>query len=141
MATDGLPHCMQVLAAQLWAELRGFFPHNAVEYFVSYYDYYRPESYQPTADVYLQKTASVNEDIDRLRHAATAALLSRTDVVSALRDPSLMTAPLMTSHLMTSLTTSLMTSLMASLSTPRIAPQVVVASVSCIYGLGVPDQY
>jgi excinuclease UvrABC helicase subunit UvrB len=132
---------MQVLAAQLWAELRGFFPHNAVEYFVSYYDYYRPESYQPTADVYLQKTASVNEDIDRLRHAATAALLSRTDVVSALRDPSLMTAPLMTSHLMTSLTTSLMTSLMASLSTPRIAPQVVVASVSCIYGLGVPDQY
>ena len=85
IATDGLPHCTQVLAAQLWAELRGFFPHNAVEYFVSYYDYYRPESYQPTADVYLQKTASVNEDIDRLRHAATAALLSRTDVVSALR--------------------------------------------------------
>ena len=75
----------KTLAAQLANELREMLPHNAVEYFVSYYDYYRPESYQPTADVYLQKTASVNEDIDRLRHAATAALLSRTDVVSALR--------------------------------------------------------
>ena len=88
----------KVLAAQLWAELRGFLPKNAVEYFVSYYDYYRPESYQPTADVYLAKTAAVNEDIDRMRHAATASLLSRSDVV-------------------------------------------VVASVSCIYGLGVPDLY
>ena len=66
----------KVLAVQLWSELVSFFPHNAVEYFVSYYDYYRPESYAPVADVYLQKSASVNEDIDRMRHAATAALRS-----------------------------------------------------------------
>lgn len=88
----------KVLAVQLWSELVSFFPHNAVEYFVSYYDYYRPESYAPVADVYLQKSASVNEDIDRMRHAATAALRSRSDTI-------------------------------------------VVASVSCIYGLGAPELY
>ena len=88
----------KVLAVQLWSELVSFFPDNAVEYFVSYYDYYRPESYAPTSDTYLQKSAAVNEDIDRMRHAATASLLSRNDVI-------------------------------------------VVASVSCIYGLGVPELY
>ena len=88
----------KVLAAQLWSELVSFFPNNAVEYFVSYYDYYRPESYAPVADVYLQKSAAVNEDIDRMRHACTASLRSRSDVI-------------------------------------------VVASVSCIYGLGAPELY
>ena len=70
-------HLWQVLSAQLWAELKAFFPNNAVEYFVSYYDYFRPESYEPTADVYLQKSSAVNEDLDALRHSATSALLSR----------------------------------------------------------------
>src|SRR5213593_1785742 len=88
----------KTLAAQLCNELREFFPHNAVEYFVSYYDYYQPEAYVPQADLYIEKDSSRNDDIDRLRHAATAALLSRRDVI-------------------------------------------IVASVSCIYGLGSPEEY
>src|SRR2546430_15750882 len=88
----------KTLAAQLCNELREFFPDNSVEYFVSYYDYYQPEAYVPQADLYIEKDSSRNDDIDRLRHAATAALLSRRDVV-------------------------------------------IVASVSCIYGLGSPEEY
>jgi excinuclease ABC subunit B len=86
------------LAAQLANEFREFFPDNAVEYFVSYYDYYQPEAYMPSSDTYLEKDSSVNDEIDRLRHATTAALLTRRDVI-------------------------------------------VVASVSCIYGLGSPEEY
>ncbi|MCL5973232.1 MULTISPECIES: excinuclease ABC subunit UvrB [Ferrimicrobium] len=86
------------LAAQLANEFRGFFPHNRVEYFVSYYDYYQPEAYLPSTDTYIEKDSSVNDEIDRLRHAATSALLTRRDVI-------------------------------------------VVASVSCIYGLGSPEEY
>src|SRR5215212_2732714 len=71
----------KTLAAQLCNELREFFPDNAVEYFVSYYDYYQPEAYVPQADLYIEKDSSRNDDIDRLRHAATAALLSRRDVI------------------------------------------------------------
>jgi excinuclease ABC subunit B len=88
----------KTLAAQLCNEFREFLPDNAVEYFVSYYDYYQPEAYVPQADLYIEKDASVNDDIDRLRHAATSALLVRKDVV-------------------------------------------IVASVSCIYGLGSPIEY
>jgi excinuclease ABC subunit B len=88
----------KTLAAQLCNEFREFLPQNAVEYFVSYYDYYQPEAYVPQADLYIEKDASVNDDIDRLRHAATAALLARKDVV-------------------------------------------IVASVSCIYGIGSPIEY
>src|SRR6266550_2107608 len=88
----------KTLAAQLCNEFREFFPKNAVEYFVSYYDYYQPEAYVPSADLYIEKDSSINEEIDRLRHSATAALFARRDVV-------------------------------------------VVASVSCIYGLGSPDKY
>ena len=88
----------KTLAAQLASEFRQFFPRNAVEYFVSYYDYYQPEAYLPTTDVYIEKDLEINEEIDRLRHAATGALLSREDVI-------------------------------------------IVASVSCIYGLGSPDFY
>lgn len=88
----------KTLAAQLAAEYREFFPHNAVHYFVSYYDYYQPEAYVPTSDTYIEKEAMVNEDIERLRHAATQALLTRNDVI-------------------------------------------IVASVSCIYGLGSPEEY
>jgi excinuclease ABC subunit B len=88
----------KTLAAQLCNEFREFFPHNSVEYFVSYYDYYQPEAYVPQADLYIEKDSSRNDDIDRLRHAATSNLLSRRDVV-------------------------------------------IVASVSCIYGLGSPDEY
>jgi excinuclease ABC subunit B len=88
----------KTLAAQLCNEFREFLPQNAVEYFVSYYDYYQPEAYVPQADLYIEKDASVNDDIDRLRHAATAALLARKDVV-------------------------------------------IVASVSCIYGIGSPVEY
>src|SRR5829696_102032 len=88
----------KTLAAQLCNEFREFLPENAVEYFVSYYDYYQPEAYVPQADLYIEKDASVNDDIDRLRHAATSALLVRRDVV-------------------------------------------IVASVSCIYGLGSPVEY
>ncbi len=86
------------LAAQLANEFREFFPENRVEYFVSYYDYYQPEAYIPSSDTYIEKDSSVNDEIDRLRHAATSALLTRRDVI-------------------------------------------VVASVSCIYGLGSPDEY
>ncbi|MGQ9585131.1 MAG: excinuclease ABC subunit UvrB [Anaerolineae bacterium] len=88
----------KTLAAQLYSEFREFFPHNAVEYFVSYYDYYQPEAYLPRTDTYIEKDADINEEIDRLRLAATASLLSRRDVV-------------------------------------------IVASVSCIYGLGSPEEY
>lgn len=88
----------KTLAAQLANEFRSFFPNNAVEYFVSYYDYYQPEAYVPGADLYIEKDASINDEIDKLRHSATAALFERRDVV-------------------------------------------VVASVSCIYGLGSPVDY
>jgi excinuclease ABC subunit B len=88
----------KTLAAQLYSELKEFFPHNAVEYFVSYYDYYQPEAYVPSSDTYIQKDASVNDEIDKLRHSATSSLFERRDVI-------------------------------------------VVASVSCIYGLGSPVDY
>ncbi|MEL7085885.1 MAG: excinuclease ABC subunit UvrB [Cyanobacteria bacterium J06597_1] len=88
----------KTLAAQLCNELREFFPHNAVEYFVSYYDYYQPEAYVPVTDTYIAKTSSINEEIDMLRHSATRSLFERNDVI-------------------------------------------VVASVSCIYGLGMPEEY
>src|SRR6201990_426858 len=88
----------QTLRAQLYAEFREFFPHNAVRYFVSYYDYYQPEAYIPQRDIYIEKDASINAEIDRLRLAATSALVSRRDVI-------------------------------------------IVASVSCIYGLGSPKDY
>lgn len=88
----------KTLAAQLYSEFREFFPKNAVEYFVSYYDYYQPEAYIPSTDTYIEKDSSINEEVDRLRHSTTSALLSRRDVI-------------------------------------------VVASVSCIYGLGSPDEY
>src|SRR5947207_4755530 len=88
----------KTLAAQLYKEFKGFFPHNAVHYFVSYYDYYQPEAYIPQRDIYIEKDASINENIDRLRLAATSALVSRDDVI-------------------------------------------IVASVSCIYGLGSPTDY
>ncbi|GAC1515836.1 MAG: excinuclease ABC subunit UvrB [Gemmatimonadaceae bacterium] len=71
----------KTLAAQLYGELKGFFPHNAVEYFVSYYDYYQPEAYVPTTDTYIEKDASINEDIDRLRLRATSSLMERQDVI------------------------------------------------------------
>ena len=71
----------KTLAAQLYAELKAFFPQNAVHYFVSYFDYYRPEAYKPQTDTYIEKDSDINEDIDRLRHAATGALLSRSDVI------------------------------------------------------------
>src|SRR6186713_833488 len=83
----------KTLAAQLYSEFRAFFPQNAVEYFVSYYDYYQPEAYIPQSDTYIEKDALVNDEIDRMRHSATASLFERRDVV-------------------------------------------VVASVSCIYGIG-----
>ncbi len=86
------------LAAQLANEFREFFPDNRVEYFVSYYDYYQPEAYLPSSDTYIEKDSSINDEIDRLRHSATSALLTRRDVI-------------------------------------------VVASVSCIYGLGSPEEY
>jgi len=88
----------KTLAAQLYAEMKGFFPENAVEYFVSYYDYYQPEAYIPRTDTYIEKDSSVNEQIDRMRHAATRAILERDDVV-------------------------------------------IVASVSCIYGIGAVETY
>lgn len=88
----------KTLAAQLYSEFRDFFPDNAVEYFVSYYDYYQPEAYIPSTDTYIEKDSSINDEVDRLRHGATSALLSRGDVI-------------------------------------------IVASVSCIYGLGSPDEY
>jgi excinuclease ABC subunit B len=88
----------KTLAAQLYAEFKEFFPHNAVHYFVSYYDYYQPEAYIPQRDIYIEKDASINQEIDRLRLASTSALVSRRDVI-------------------------------------------IVASVSCIYGLGSPEDY
>lgn len=88
----------KTLAAQLWSEFREFFPENAVEYFVSYYDYYQPEAYVPQTDTYIEKDVLVNDEIDKLRHSATSSLLERRDVI-------------------------------------------VVASVSCIYGLGSPEDY
>lgn len=88
----------KTLAAQLYAEFKEFFPENAIEYFVSYYDYYQPEAYVPGSDTYIEKDASVNDEIDKLRHSATRSLLERDDVI-------------------------------------------VVASVSCIYGIGSPDEY
>jgi excinuclease ABC subunit B len=88
----------KTLAAQLYEEMKGFFPHNAVEYFVSYYDYYQPEAYIPRTDTYIEKEATINEQIDRMRHSATRSLLERRDVI-------------------------------------------VVASVSCIYGIGGPETY
>jgi excinuclease ABC subunit B len=71
----------KTLAAQLYGELKGFFPHNAVEYFISYYDYYQPEAYVPSSDTYIEKDASINEDIDRLRLRATSSLMEREDVI------------------------------------------------------------
>ncbi len=88
----------KTLAAQLYGEFKTFFPENAVEYFVSYYDYYQPEAYLPSTDTYIEKDSSINDDIDRLRHAATRAVLERNDTI-------------------------------------------VVASVSCIYGIGSPEDY
>src|SRR5213080_1733003 len=71
----------KTLAAQLYKEFKGFFPRNAVQYFVSYYDYYQPEAYIPQRDIYIEKDAQINENIDRLRLAATSALVSREDVI------------------------------------------------------------
>jgi len=71
----------KTLAAQLYAEFKGLFPHNAIEYFVSYYDYYQPEAYIPSTDTYIEKDASINDDIDKLRHSATHSLLTRRDVL------------------------------------------------------------
>ena len=88
----------KTLAAQLYNEFKGLFPRNAVEYFVSYYDYYQPEAYLPHSDTYIEKDSAINDDIDKLRHAATHALLTRRDVI-------------------------------------------IIASVSCIYGLGSPEYY
>ncbi len=88
----------KTLAGQLYSEFKAFFPHNRVEYFISYYDYYQPEAYVPTRDLYIEKDAKTNDEIDELRHSATASLLERDDVI-------------------------------------------VVASVSCIYGIGDPDDY
>ena len=102
IAETGLPTLVlapnKVLAAQLYGEFKSFFPDNAVEYFVSYYDYYMPEAYVPNRDLYIAKESSINEQIDRMRHAATRALLERRDVI-------------------------------------------IVASVSCIYGIGSPESY
>lgn len=88
----------KTLAAQLYSEFKEFFPHNAVEYFVSYYDYYQPEAYVASTDTYIAKDSSINDDIDKMRHSATAALIDRKDII-------------------------------------------VVSSVSCIYGIGDPDEY
>ena len=88
----------KILAAQLYSEMRSFFPENCVEYFVSYYDYYTPEAYVPRSDTYIEKESSINEQIDRMRHSATRALIERPDTI-------------------------------------------VVASVSCIYGIGSVQSY
>ncbi|MBQ1955720.1 MAG: DEAD/DEAH box helicase family protein, partial [Clostridia bacterium] len=88
----------KTLAAQLYSEFKEFFPNNAVEYFISYFDYYQPEAYMPQTDTYIEKDSARNEEIDRLRHSATMALFERRDVI-------------------------------------------IVASVSCIYGLGDPEDY
>ena len=88
----------KTLAAQLYGEFKEFFPENAVEYFVSYYDYYQPEAYVPARDLYIEKDASINKEIDRMKMAATYSLMERRDVI-------------------------------------------VIATVSCIYGLGMPELY
>lgn len=88
----------KTLAGQLYSEFKSFFPNNAVEYFVSYYDYYQPEAYVPQSDTFIEKDASINDEIDKLRHSATSALFEREDVI-------------------------------------------IIASVSCIYGLGSPEEY
>ena len=88
----------KTLAAQLASELQEFFPHNSVQYFVSYYDYYQPEAYLPRTDTYIEKESDINDEIDRLRHASTRSVLTRKDTI-------------------------------------------IVASVSCIYGLGSPKEY
>ncbi len=88
----------KTLAGQLYSELKDFFPNNAVEYFVSYYDYYQPEAYVPQTDTFIEKDAQINDEIDKSRHSATSALFERDDVI-------------------------------------------IVASVSCIYGLGSPEEY
>src|SRR5690606_26591886 len=88
----------KTLAAQLFAEFKEFFPNNAVEYFVSYYDYYQPEAYVPGSDTYIEKDSAINDEIEKLRHSTTRSIFSRDDVI-------------------------------------------VVASVSCIYGIGAPDEY
>src|SRR4249920_2279357 len=102
LATVNRPALVMVhnktLAAQLYQEFKRFFPTNAVEFFVSYYDYYQPEAYMPATDSYIEKEAIINEELERLRHASTQALLTRKDVI-------------------------------------------IVASVSCIYGLGNPEEY
>src|SRR5580765_7012384 len=72
----------KTLAAQLYSEFKGFFPRNAVGYFVSYYDYYQPEAYMPSSDTYIEKDSAINEELDRLRHAATAAMFERRDVIT-----------------------------------------------------------
>ena len=72
----------KTLAAQLYGEFKKLFPHNAVEYFVSYYDYYQPEAYLPVTDTYIEKDASINDEIDKLRHSATRSVLSRRDVIA-----------------------------------------------------------
>jgi len=71
----------KTLAAQLYGEMKEFFPNNAVEYFVSYYDYYQPEAYVPSSDTYIEKASAINDEIDKLRHSATAALSERSDVI------------------------------------------------------------
>ena len=91
-------YTVQGMTAQLYGEFKEFFPENAVEYFVSYYDYYQPEAYVPSTDTYIEKDSAINDEIDKLRHSATAALTERSDVV-------------------------------------------IIASVSCIYGLGSPIDY
>ena len=78
----------KTLAGQLYGELKEFFPDNAVEYFVSYYDYYQPEAYVPASDTYIEKESSVNDEIDKLRHSATSALLERRDVIVVASVPS-----------------------------------------------------
>src|SRR3954471_5678973 len=88
----------KILAAQLYGEFKSFFPHNAVEYFVSYYDYYQPEAYVPAGDIYIEKEATINDELDKLRLSATKSLFERSDCI-------------------------------------------IVASVSCIYGLGSPEAY
>ena len=88
----------KTLAGQLYSEFKQFFPNNAVEYFVSYYDYFQPEAYVPQTDTYIEKDSSINDEIDKLRHSATSALFERDDVI-------------------------------------------IIASVSCIYGLGNPEEY
>ena len=102
IASQGRPALVmapnKTLAAQLYSEMKGFFPENAVEYFVSYYDYYQPEAYVPRTDTFIEKDSSINEQIDRMRHSATRALMERDDVI-------------------------------------------IVASVSCIYGIGPLENY